>query len=593
MNELESLNWSAPKVVKTYNGERVVRVAQPTPAFWGAWRSNKEDLKAAGVSCRKDRFGSWEVCRWSDVASEAVNEAAGVIYPTLVESPRSARVAERIEGFVAPPISLDIPWSEEQHTIFAEIRDGSGNFVIFARAGTGKTTVCKYGLMLAPERRIAYLVFLKKNQIEAQAKITDPRVEVLTMNALGYRFVRMFWPNARPDDEVEKYRVAVACGQDSPDEARAQVLKLVAFAKNCCLWPTVAELMDLADERGIELPDFESLGWTVERLAACALEVLKLSKVRDSEGRISYNDQVWLPVVMGWVVPLFDLIVLDEGQDTNLPGITMARKAVRTGGRMGIVGDDWQAIYGFRGAMQDGMAKMMTDLEAKRFPLTITRRCPKVVVRRAQQLVSDYRAADDAPEGAEHFIRMNLLTSSVQVGDAILSRLNAPLTPVCLQLLRKGIPARIEGKDIGKQLKGIATRLNARSVPQFITKLENWAERMTNRARGSKRFEQKAELINDQKETLMALADGVANVREISERIDNIFEDTKGESRPAVILSSTHKAKGLEWDRVFVLDDTYRQKEGEGEEARLYYVAITRTKKEIFYVSGEPENKNN
>jgi hypothetical protein len=588
MNELESLNWSAPKVVKTYNGDRVVRVAAPNAAFWGAWRSNKEELKSAGVSCRKDRFGSWEVCRWSDVASEAVLEAAAVVYPTLVEQPvtstGTARSARRIEGFVAPDISDARPWSGEQKDIFVELRDGTGNFVVMARPGTGKTTVCEFGIPLAPEERGVYLVFMKKNQVEAQSRILDPRFDIITFNAMGFRFVKMFWRNAKPDDEVEKYRTAVACGNDAPDEARAQVLKLVGFVKNTYIWPSLAQVVEVADERGIELPDFEAAGWTVERLAECCLKVLELSKVRDSEGRISFNDQVWLPVVMGWVMPIYDIAILDEAQDCNAPQFAMVRKCVKPGGRIGAVGDDWQAIYYFRGALKDGMAIMIRELNAKVFPLTITRRCPKVVVRMMQALVPDFKSADDAPEGSFSEMALDNLTGSVKVGDVILSRYNAPMMPIALQLLRKGIPARVEGRDIGAQLKAIVTRMNARSVPQFVSKLAAWVDRSIARSKNSKNAEAKLQLIQDQAATLEALADGVANVREISERIDRLFQNTDGDSVPAVILSSVHKAKGLEWNRVHLLIETFKQQTGEGEEARLFFVACTRTKQDLIFV---------
>jgi len=51
-----------------------------------------------------------------------------------------------------------------------------------------------------------------------------------------------------------------------------------------------------------------------------------------------------------------------------------------------------------------------------------------------------------------------------------------------------------------------------------------------------------------------------------------------------VVLSTTHKAKGLEWDRVFLLSSTYRITTGAGEEANIYYVAVTRAKSELYLV---------
>ncbi len=64
-----------------------------------------------------------------------------------------------------------------------------------------------------------------------------------------------------------------------------------------------------------------------------------------------------------------------------------------------------------------------------------------------------------------------------------------------------------------------------------------------------------------------------------------------GEEDEKVVLSSVHQAKGLEWDVVFIiwLADGYfpssrslKSLEGEEEERRLFYVAVTRAKDELY-----------
>ena len=49
--------------------------------------------------------------------------------------------------------------------------------------------------------------------------------------------------------------------------------------------------------------------------------------------------------------------------------------------------------------------------------------------------------------------------------------------------------------------------------------------------------------------------------------------------KPAVVCSSVHKAKGLEWNRVCLVESSFKNREAEGEEANIYYVAVTRAKK--------------
>ena len=740
VTEIEKIcTWSSPKFITNSRGLRVLRTSVPTEAFWAVWNKDRAGIKALGIDLRResnhDGSVAWTLLWWQD-PTPAVAAPVIIVPPPVV---------------MTTPSSNGMKWSSEQEAIFTWFRTGTGSLVVRARAGTGKTTTIKAALAQAPEDRMVYLVFNKKNQVEATAAITDCRVEVKTLHSLGFLFIQQVWPNVKPTDDVEKERIDQAVGVNVPSEVKTQVRKLVGFAKNTLLTPTLADMIDLAEVRDIECPGFESPlsgGWTVEKLCAAAMLVLDLSRVRDPLGRISFNDMVWLPVVMGWVRSWYDLVVVDECfpgdthvlladgtslpigqivenripvsvlsfdeqtgrqvakpvtdfkkivlrkktyrvkvqqivqgingpwnitrsriqlggrtivcteghkiwttrgwvavenllegdhvqvecqadavvlaveeheiddtfvydltvdgthcyyangvlvhncQDMSRPQLLMAKAAMKEGGRVCVVGDDRQAIYGFRGAAQDGMDMMKTTLNATELGLTITYRCPKAVVAIASTIVPDYKAADSAPEGLVDSVAEAMLPVQVKIGDAILSRSNAPLMPLCLGLLRKGIPTRIEGRDIGKALLDIVKKLNAKTVPQFITRLENWGIKQTARFEGSKRFEEKAAEISDQVDTLSAVAEGASSVKEVETRLTNLFEDTSASSKPAVILSSTHKSKGLEWEHVFLLRSTFNRKRPENsapqnpsvaaaqakEEANIYYVAVTRAK---------------
>lgn len=585
---VESLGWTGPKLINTKNGFRALRTAHPSPEFWGVWKTHKAELKALGVSARPLSSGNWEIFWWTDPeTAEAAATPAPAPAEAAVDVPQVPRnIARKVENFIAPALDSSRVWSEEQNAIFEWFRSGSGSLVVRARAGTGKTTTIKAAFSQAPEQSMLYAVFNKKNQVEAVQAITDPRVDIKTLHAVGYSLIRAIWRNAKPDDEVEKDRARVACGKYAPDEALGAVLRLVGFSKNLFVNPSEADLVDLADERGIDCEGWEDDGWTVTRLAKCALKVLELSRERDPEGRISFNDMVWLPVAQKWLHPSYDLVCIDEAQDMNLPQLIIARGVCRPGGRICVVGDDRQAIYGFRGAASDGMDLIQRELNAQAFGLTITYRCPKAVVALAAQIVSDYRAAEAAPQGIVSEASETALFSQLKPGDAVLSRVNAPLMPLCLSLLRKGVPARIEGRDIGKQLAGIVKSLKAKSVPNFIEKIENWGKRQKARFANSKYAETKLALINDQVETLVAVAEGASSVGEIESRLLELFQDSDGNQKPSVVLSSVHKAKGLEWGKVALLSRTFKHasKDSGKEEANIYYVAVTRAKAELVLV---------
>jgi DNA helicase II / ATP-dependent DNA helicase PcrA len=576
-NEIfESMRWSTPEAISTRRGPRFVRTGEPTNRFWGLWKSNKQALKDNGIEVRPLPEGGWRV-RWF-----------GESFESLTVEP-SAPVTPVTPAAVHIPTVSSMVWSNEQNAIFEHFRNGQGNLEVLARAGTGKTTTIKQAFSFAPEARMLYAVFNKKNQREAAEKITDPRVDVRTLHSLGYMYIQAVWAGVKPDDSVEDDRIRRA-NASIPDEVLGVVRRLVAFAKNTTIDPSLAELVEIAEARDLVATGFEEPengGWSTEVLARVALEVLKFSKERDQEGRISFNDMVWLPVACKWVRAWFDLVCIDECQDMNLPQLTMARLACKPGGRVIVVGDDRQAIYGFRGAVTDGMGMMRAALDAKVLGLTITYRCPKSVVAIASAIVPDYKAADSAPEGIVSDIGIGELVSGLEIGDAVLSRVNAPLMPLCLQTLRRGVSARIEGRDIGQALLSIVKKQKARTIPQFISKIETWGDRMRLRARASKNAEAKIEGINDQVSTLIAVAEGCAGVSEIESRLMNLFQDSEG-AKPGVVFSSVHKAKGLEWDRVFILSDTFKRKPGTEEQAReeqnIYYVAVTRAKKHLVMV---------
>jgi hypothetical protein len=563
-------------------------VAEPNSAFWAEWRANKRQVKDQGFAVRPLPGSRWQVS-WSPVSEEATERYA-VIVAKPVALPPVGNLSPLSEASVDELIAKCFPqfagrkWSEEQYAIFQWFRLGSGNLVVSARAGTGKTTTIKVAFAFAPEQSCCYLVFNKKNELEAREAIKDKRVKISTLHAIGYYLIRMVWAGVSPDDSVEDDRVDAVCPHTASDELKGAVKKLVAFAKNLYVHPSLEELASLA-----EIKDLVMAGMKADLLAMYASGVLELSLQRDSKGRISFNDMVWLPVAANWVRPLFDLVVVDEAQDMNLPQLLMAHGLVRKNGRCVVVGDDRQCIYSFRGALPDGLGMMRERLRAKDLSLSITYRCPKAVVRIANNMVPDYYAADSAPEGIVSQLGIEALPSAMAVGDAVLSRLNAPLMPLCLSMIRRGISARIEGRDIGQQLCNIVKKFKASSVPHFIERLEKWRKNQINRFSGSQYAEAKTEQINDQAATILAVAEDAKNVQEIMDKLAGLFQDSNGFQKPAVVFSSVHKAKGLEWNRVAILEDTFRSKEGTGEEANVYYVAVTRSKSELIQVWGKKE----
>ncbi len=95
-------------------------------------------------------------------------------------------------------------------------------------------------------------------------------------------------------------------------------------------------------------------------------------------------------------------------------------------------------------------------------------------------------------------------------------------------------------------------------------------------------------MINDQYECIESLMDGVSTVPELIARIDSLFGDTPpGGDNRTITLSSIHKAKGLEAERVYLLQDTLYPGGDKTriEEANLEYVGVTRAKRTLVMVN--------
>jgi superfamily I DNA/RNA helicase len=477
-------------------------------------------------------------------------------------------------------------WSAQQLAIFDFFTNGVGNLVVRARAGTGKTTTIIEGVRRAPEAKILFAAFNKRIQLEAAGKIADPRVEVKTLHSLGFAFIRRAWGGTKPDNTgaVEFDRARRVMGAHAPDEMVTLVVKLVGHIKNEAPFATAEQAVALAYSWDL-LPDDEWVeeGFTVEKIADFARRAVMQALQPEADGRISFDDMVFIPVAANLARPWFNMVVIDEAQDMNATQILLAQRACKRGGRIVVVGDDRQAIYGFRGADSGSIDRLKKELRATELGLTITYRCGKVIVAEAQTLVPDYQAAPAAPEGLIDSCGLEALYTGAKIGDFVLSRKNAPLMTICLGFLRRGVPARIEGRDLGRSLAAIVKKLNARSVPDFLGRVQTWLKKETSKAAKKLQndaLKQKIADLTDTAEVLAAIADGAASVKEIVDRCFNLFNDADNNPRPAVVCSSVHKAKGLEADRVFLLEESFSGR-GFGdaqEEANIRYVAVTRAR---------------
>lgn len=510
-------------------------------------------------------------------------------------------------------------WSQQQNDIFgwfAKPDQAKPNLLVRARAGTGKTTTIIEACSRAPEQSQLLAAFNKRISKELETRIRDSGgcAEAKTLHGIGYGIIQRYWERAKLDGRRGYDLAKQAAGDQAPDDMIAKVAKLASIAKGMCAdidLSTPDTLIEIAELFNLEPDDqWEADGFTTEWVATKALAAMERARHREPEhhtARIDFDDMIYLPIANGWAKPRYDLVVIDEAQDMNATQLALAMAVVQPTGRIAVVGDDRQAIYGFRGADSSALDRLKEELHATELGLNTTYRCGKVIVDYCRQLVPDFRAGENNAQGTIENLHMSNLVTTAEVGDFVLSRKNAPLVSVCLKLLRASKPARIEGKDVAAGLKAIVKRWKPKTLQDLVDRIGKWKEKEIAKleAKRNHTTDDRIEEVKDKAEILLALTDGIAEPAELITRLETMFGDSDDNPRPAVVCSSIHRAKGLEANRVFILKNTLypnrkwiEKKEGCTpakalekakqviEEQNLEYVACSRAKNVLVWVEG-------
>lgn len=486
----------------------------------------------------------------------------------------------------------NIEWSTEQSNILEWFHGGQGNLVVRARAGTGKTTVLIKGVSMAPERKILLAAFNKSIAEELQRRIVGP-AECKTLHSLGFSIIQKTWGRTTMDkDRGKKIAERVAhkrFGNDVPFQVVNVAARLASMVKGSNPDADVDEIHDIAEMGDYEPTDEtnrrSNKKWTLGHVVDIAAD--SLDEAVKNDGTIDFDDMVYIPVRMRWRNPLYQLVCIDECQDMNAAQISLALSVAMPNARIVVVGDDRQAIYGWRGADSNSVDRLKFELKAKELPMTITRRCPKKVVALASRIVPDFKSAPGAPDGVVSYLGTEAMLAASAPGDFVLSRKNVPLVKACLDMLKTGKKALIRGRDLGQGLIATVRALKATSITELFERLGAWEQRECEKAaRNPKTAEAKMELVHEKAELIRILGEDCEMVPHLITKLENLFTD---DGKGSVICSTVHRAKGLESDRVYVMMDTMfypRETNPQWlEEENIRYVGFTRAKKELVLVA--------
>lgn len=369
------------------------------------------------------------------------------------------------------------------------------------------------------------------------------------------------------------------------------------------------------------------------------LESQEISNVRDQD------DTLWFSALhaneLDWRNP-YSVVLLDEVQDFNKCQLIMAKKLKEVGCRVVGVGDPNQAMYLFRGSDAAAFKELKGIIgtgESEELPINFRSGGNIIDWVTKNTHVKNLQSSNHlkgvgevyANGGTKPAVEYPQFTSQIKnefdknkkfnEPTCIISRTNKPLADAALGFLKNNINFEIVGKDLSKELVDHINKVTwkkpeAHDIDDFANALGDYFEKVNEKWTGkiSKRDELKE--IEEITETLVSVLEFLREkdykdnsnskeMRTAKDFLDYIVvkmggvDESDSDAMAAlknkdpnsfITLTTAHKCKGLEWDRVFIMEPgnfdpdnpknvTEEQKQ---QERNAYYVATTRAKKSLY-----------
>lgn len=457
-----------------------------------------------------------------------------------------------------------------------------------------------------------------------------------TVNSLGNGMLWQRLGRTRPDKGAEAEILARLTGKSiyelrrESKETTALTLRLVELAKLTLPGWKDGEVYDVGtattDELLHEIIDTYDIEvqCRATQLTSCfdlVRKVLVKSLDPSTNGNlVSFNDQNWLPVVLGMKpARQAGMVLVDEAQD--LPRCKQ-EFVMKLGNRFMVVGDVNQAIYAFAGADPASLPRLEARLANTSRGIEIctlneTRRCGRAIVKEANEYVPALSAHETNPPGSVQHIDQKALIKMADSRDMVLGRMNAPLVSVAIKFIASGKKAVIRGRNFGDKLLNILEKLRLQDTATSAEVAEAagiWHNNEINVEMAKRNpSDTRIAVIDDTRDCIEALAVNSENLAGIKLYISRLFSGLKCDlckktydeevkicpacnvscTRPEGIqVSSLHRAKGLEAVRVFFLNNkacpcphpAAKQPSQRLQERNLLYIGITRAKHELVWV---------
>jgi DNA helicase-2/ATP-dependent DNA helicase PcrA len=545
-------------------------------------------------------------------------------------------------------------FTPEQKRIFSFISHGTGHGIINAVAGAGKTTtIMECARLVKDKSSILFCAFNNSIASEIGRKFHQlglNDVTVKTIHALGRQILQdnnnsgqplqlegnkyfeilhspdiqktikphlktIFRINGFPQDELGNRNNFAA--MNLLNRIHNRLLEVNQKFRATLAKDDLAEFEELVTHFGIftdaeiRKKDFKQ---EVKEYFHCHQFLLEAgNEFARRKMVIDYTDMLYLPYQWEqYPGKKYQFLFIDECQDLSKSQFGIAAKYGKKDGRILAVGDPQQSIYGFTGADILSFARVEEYTKAQSFPLTNCFRCPQSIIQLAQTIRQDI-IGNKQLDGIVTTILFDEVVDLAKAGDLIISRLRAPIVLLVFNFIDKNIKVKIHEEEVKEVINEIRNIFKQEELQLSISGLAGGFERLksTVKKRWYYIIEKNADRIINNTERRIYVNIEKKYLNRKLEFLHKKYEQWKNGCRTVndillkvkdfisavhnpINLSTIHRAKGLENERVFILNydelPYHRQHQKEWEkmqELNLKYVAITRSYKELYLV----ENK--
>lgn len=481
--------------------------------------------------------------------------------------------------------------TEEQNLIIKDAKETKGDLRIRAYAGAAKTTTLREVAKDMPSTRFLYVAFNKSIQMDAE-KSFPGNVTAKTAHSLAYGRTAMFeekWKNKlnkrlRIIDYQHFLEIPSGLGPGFVMAVQDTVVRFQFSAdgrikEKHIPYETISKAEEAIAKRMsyVEgVPEEETdrdredrLDQLKEEIVVYAQHLWELKIDKNNEIPIEHDTYLKLWQLSNPVIRGFDCILYDEAQDANPVILDIILQQTQ---RKFFVGDDFQNIYGFRGA-RNAMDQVKADKDhflTKSFRFGVKIAALAEVILKGRDLKKPIQGNPEVPSVIGKVNRRKKYTH--------IFRTNAGLLKEALRLSKTHSKVAVVGKIDGAVAKIRSAHFlfdeKKEKVRDYeIKQYKDWDELET-LAKKNDNFE------------LITITEFVKEHRTAVPALLRQLEGscTYPENQADAILTTGHKAKGREFEQVVLDPDFERRfmKDGKPrnpvsvDEINLFYVALTR-----------------